>query len=68
MGDTDSWLPMEPQPTSSCSAASSLPWTPKYPPDGALAIRGDAITALGPRAQISAAYHGATLSTQGDAW
>lgn len=30
-------------------------------PDGALAIRGDAITALGPRAQISAAYRGGTV-------
>jgi 5-methylthioadenosine/S-adenosylhomocysteine deaminase len=29
-------------------------------PDGALAIRGDTITALGPRAQI-AAYHGGTV-------
>ena len=30
-------------------------------PDGALAIHGYAITALGPRAQIAAAYHGATV-------
>jgi 5-methylthioadenosine/S-adenosylhomocysteine deaminase len=30
-------------------------------PDGALALRGDSILALGPRAQIAAAYRGATI-------
>ena len=30
-------------------------------PDGALAICGDSIAALGPRTQIAAAYHGATV-------
>ena len=37
-------------------------------PDGALALRGDSILALGPRAQIAADYSARLLSTPQGAW